>query len=259
MRALFIAASGMHAQQINIDVIANNLANVNTSGFKKGRADFEDLFYQTVRAAGTNASTNTEVPTGIHLGYGSRPAATQKIFTQGDFKPTNEELDMVIEGDGFFQITLPDGTTGYTRAGHFQRDSTGQIVTPDGNPLSPAITIPADATSIQIASDGTVSVQQAGTTVAQIGAIQLARFINPAGLKAIGSNLFLETPSSGTPVTGTPGQTGIGTIRQGILEMSNVNMVDELVSMIIGQRAYEINSKAIQTADRMMEVAGTLK
>jgi len=260
MRALFISASGMHSQQVNIDVIANNLANVNTSGFKKGRADFEDLFYQTLRAPGANASSGTEVPTGIHLGYGSRPASTQKIFTQGDFKPTGEQLDMVIEGDGFFQISLPDGTTAYTRAGHFQRDSTGQVVTPDGNPLSPPITIPAEAASITISPDGTVSVDsQNGQTVTQIGTIQLAKFVNPAGLKPIGSNLFAETPSSGSAVVGTPGLNGIGSLRSGILEMSNVNMVDELVNMIIGQRAYEINSKAIQTADRMMEVAGNLR
>jgi flagellar basal-body rod protein FlgG len=260
MRALFIAASGMRSQQINIDVIANNLANVNTSGFKKGRADFEDLFYQTLRAAGASASTNTEVPSGITLGYGSRAASTQKIFSQGDFKPTGEMLDIVIEGDGFFQITLPAGGTAYTRAGHFQQDSTGQIVTPNGDPLTPTITIPADYETILIASDGTVSsISQSGSTTTQIGNIQLANFQNPAGLNAIGSNLFLETSAAGAATTGTPGLNGLGQIRQGILEMSNVSMVDELVSMIIGQRAYEINSKAIQTADEMMQVAGQLK
>jgi len=249
----------MNAQQINIDVIANNLANVNTSGFKKGRADFEDLFYQTLRAAGSNASNSTEVPSGIHVGYGVRSASTQKIFSQGDFKPTGEELDIVIEGDGFFQITMPDGTTAYSRAGHFQRDSTGMVVTPDGNPLSPQIVIPQDYMELYIGSDGTVTAELPGPTITQLGSITLARFVNPAGLKAVGSNMLVETQASGAPITGTPGQNGLGSVRQGILELSNVSMVDELVSMIIGQRAYEINSKAIQTADQMLQVVGQLK
>jgi len=257
-RALFIAASGMRSQQVNIDVIAHNLANVNTNGFKTGRADFQDLLYQSVRAAGSSATTGTEVPTGINIGLGSRPAAVQKLFTEGSFATTQNELDLAIAGDGFFRITLANGDTAYTRAGSFKMDSTGRMVTSDGDPLADNITFPADTEQISIGLDGTVSVLQNGTT-STIGNIQLAQFANPAGLKAAGRNLFLETTSSGTPQLATPGTNGVGETDQGFLELSNVEIVEELVSMIVAQRAYEANSKAIQTSDEMLQTANNAK
>ena len=260
IRALWTAASGMQGQQKSIDVIANNLANVNTTGFKRSRADFQDLMYQNLKSTGSPATNATQVPTGIQIGLGTRLAAVSKIFTAGDFTQTGNELDMAIEGDGFFPITLPDGTTGYSRAGTFKRDSTGQIVTSDGNPLSPSITIPSNATKINIGSDGTVSVQQAGQTAATtVGNIQLATFANPAGLSSQGRNIYMPTDSSGTATTGTPGQNGIGTVAQGMLEMSNVNIAEEMVNMIVGQRAYEINSKAVQASDEMLQTANNLR
>ena len=258
MRALFIAATGMQSQQVNLDNIANNLANVNTTGFKRGRADFQDLLYQAVRPAGSSASANTEVPTGIYVGLGSRTAGIQKLFTQGSYQNTGNELDMVIEGDGFYQVTLPNGDTAYTRDGSFKKDSQGRLVTSQGDLLSPNITIPTNAESVTIGSDGTVSVVQAGTT-STVGNITLARFANPCGLEPIGQNLFRETGASGAATTVTPGTEGVGEIIQGSLEMSNVSVVDELVNMIIGQRAYEVNSKAISTADEMMQTASQLK
>ncbi len=260
IRALWTATTGMQSQQMNIDIIANNLANVNTSGFKRSRGDFQDLLYQTLRLAGTASSAATEVPTGIQIGHGSRIAAVQKIFQQGDFMQTLNELDLTIEGKGFFQILQPDGEIGYTRSGAFKLDSDGRIVNSDGYPMEPEITVPDDTVNITIGPDGTVSVLQSGETAAtEVGNIELARFPNPAGLKSIGRNLFVETDASGDPTTGVPGDDGFGTIAQGFLEMSNVNVVEEMVNMITAQRAYEINSKVIQTSDNMLQVANNLK
>jgi len=260
IRALYTAATGMEAQQLNIDVIANNLANVNTTGFKRSRADFQDLLYQTLRVPGALSSTNTRVPTGIQVGLGTRPAAVQKLFTQGDFQQTGNDLDWVIEGDGFFQILHPNGEIAYTRAGAFKLDDQGRIVNSDGYPLEPSITIPSDATKIIVASDGTVSVEQPGKTApTEVGTVELAKFANPAGLNSIGRNLYLPTLSSGDPVTSTPGRDGLGTLAQGFLEASNVNLVEEMVGMIVAQRAYEINAKAIQAADEMLQIANNVK
>ncbi|RLB12733.1 MAG: flagellar basal body rod protein FlgG [Deltaproteobacteria bacterium] len=260
LKALWIAATGMEAQNLNIDVISNNLANVNTSGFKKDRPDFEDLMYQTIKLAGAPATSQTQVPTGIDVGQGVRPIAVQKIFSQGDYKQTNNPLDLAIEGDGFFQVLLPNGDLAYTRAGAFKMDRDGRLVTADGDPLQPEITIPQDAEAISIGEDGTVSVLQPGNTApTQLGQIQLVRFINPAGLKSIGRNLFMPTDSSGEPILGVPGENGFGTIAQGYLEMSNVSVVEEMVNMILAQRAYEINAKAIQTADEMLQMANNIK
>jgi flagellar basal-body rod protein FlgG len=260
LRSLFTAATGMEAQQLNIDVIANNLANVNTVGFKKSRADFQELFYQDLKTPGATSAEGSEIPSGIELGLGVRPVAVQKLFLQGDFANTGNSLDLVIEGDGFFQIMTPDGTIAYTRAGAFKLDSEGRIVNSDGYPLEPNITIPTDTLSITAGSDGKITVLQAGsTTPSEIGQIELARFINPGGLKANGRNLFTLTASSGDPLLGTPGTEGFGTINQGFLELSNVNIVEEMVNMIISQRAYEVNSKAIQTSDEMLQVTNNLK
>jgi flagellar basal-body rod protein FlgG len=250
----------MQAQQLNIDVLSNNLANVNTSGFKRSRADFQDLLYETLRLAGAPSSATTEVPTGIQLGHGARPAAVQKIFMQGEYKQTKNELDIAIEGDGFFQITMPDGETAYSRAGAFKLDSEGRIVTSDGYSMEPEISIPDDSMQISIGTDGTVSVRQAGENQAnEIGTIQLARFINPAGLNSIGRNLYLPTSASGDVITGTAGEDGFGTLAQGFLEMSNVSVVEEMVNLITAQRAYEINSKSIQAADEMLQIANNIK
>ncbi|MDL1969703.1 MAG: flagellar basal-body rod protein FlgG [Candidatus Desulfofervidaceae bacterium] len=260
LRALWIAATGMEAQNLNIDVISNNLANVNTVGFKRSRADFQDLMYQTVLAPGTASTSQTVVPTGIELGQGVRPVAVQKIFSQGDYQKTDNPLDMAIEGDGFFQILLPSGELAYTRSGAFKLNREGQIVTSDGYLLQPEIAIPEDAENITIGTDGTVSVTQPGQTEAsQVGQLQIVKFINPAGLKSIGRNLFMPTEASGEPIIGTPGEEGFGTIAQGYLEMSNVSVVEEMVNMIIAQRAYEVNAKAIQTADEMMQMANNVK
>jgi flagellar basal-body rod protein FlgG len=250
----------MEAQTLNIDVISNNLANVNTAGFKRSRADFQDLLYQTLRAPGSSSSTGTEVPTGIQLGQGVRPVAVQKLFLQGDYQQTQNELDMAIEGDGFFQVMQPNGEVSYTRSGAFKLDSQGRVVTSDGYTLDPELTVPIDATGVYIGTDGTVSVMQPGNTDAsEIGTIQLARFPNPAGLQSIGRNLLLPTTASGAAVTGTGGEDGFGTIAQGFLEMSNVSVVEEMVNMIVAQRAYEINSKAIQTSDEMLQLANNVK
>jgi flagellar basal-body rod protein FlgG len=260
IRALYTSSSGMQAQQLNLDTVANNLANVNTTGFKKSRVDFEDLLYQTFRAPGTSEAQGSTLPTGIQVGHGAKPVATQRIFQQGDFQQTENPLDLVIEGDGFFQVTRPDGSTAYTRAGSFKKDATGRVVTSDGFFLVPALTIPPDATNVTIGNDGTVSVLLAGQTAAQqIGSIQLARFSNPAGLLAVGRSLFVPTQASGDPIVGTPGQQGFGTLAQGFLELSNVKVVEEMVNMITSQRAYEANSKAIQTADDMLSVANNLR
>jgi flagellar basal-body rod protein FlgG len=259
IRALFTAATGMLAQQLNLDSIANNLANVNTTGFKRNRVDFQDLLYQTLRPAGTRSAGGVEVPTGIQVGHGTRPVATQKIWSQGNFQQTENPLDLVIEGDGFFQLTRPDGTIGYTRAGAFKRDSQGQIVNSDGFVLQPAVTIPDDATNISIGSDGTISITTAAqTTPQQLGQLELARFPNPAGLNAIGKNIFLPTAASGQATTGVPGLNGMGSVNQGFLEMSNVAVVEEMVQMIAAQRAFEVNSKAIKSADEMLAISNNL-
>ena len=259
-RALFIAATGMEAQRINIDVISNNLANVNTGGFKKSRADFQELLYQSIRTAGAVSAEGTEVPTGIQIGLGVKPAAVQKIFTQGDFVSTGNDLDLVIEGKGFFQVSTPDGEIAYTRSGAFKLDSEGKIVNSDGYAMEPSITIPSNTLELSITPDGTVSVLQAGSnTTSEVGQIEIAQFINPGGLKALGKNLFSPTGSSGDAATGNPGSEGLGAINQGFLEMSNVNVVEEMVNMIVSQRAYELNSKAIQTADEMLQLANNIK
>jgi flagellar basal-body rod protein FlgG len=249
----------MQAQQLNLDTVANNLANVNTTGFKKNRVDFQDLLYQTLRPAGTRVAGGAEVPTGIQVGHGTRPVATQKLWSQGNFQQTENPLDLVIEGDGFFQVNRPDGSIAYTRAGAFKRDSQGQIVNSDGLVLQPALRVPDDTTAISIGADGTISVTTAGQTAPQqLGQIELARFVNPAGLNAIGKNLFLPTAASGQAQTGTPGDKGFGTVNQGFLEMSNVSVVEEMVQMIAAQRAFEVNSKAIKTADEMLAISNNM-
>ena len=260
IRSLWTSATGMQAQALNLDVIANNLANVNTAGFKKSRAEFQDLLYETLRPAGTSSSQDTQVPTGIQIGHGTRPSTVLKIFSQGSMENTKNELDLAIEGDGFFQIILPNGETAYTRDGAFKLDSDGRIVNSDGFALEPEITIPSDALSISVGIDGTVSVLQAGDSIpSEIGTIELARFVNPAGLISTGRNLYITSEASGDEMTGTPGEDGLGSIAQGFLEMSNVSVVDEMVSMITAQRAYEVNSKSIQTADEMLQIANNIK
>jgi flagellar basal-body rod protein FlgG len=250
----------MQSQQLNIDVIANNLANVNTTGFKKSRADFQDLMYQNLKTTGAPSTNATQIPSGIQVGLGSKAAAVNKIFTAGNISQTGNELDLSVEGEGFFQVRLPDGSTSYTKAGSFKKDSTGKLVTSDGYPLVPEIVIPNNATKTTIGNDGTVSVLQAGqTTPTSVGTIQLATFSNPSGLSSMGHNLYQPSESSGTANTGTAGQNGIGTISQGFLEMSNVSVMEEMVSMITSQRAYEINSKAVQAADEMLQQANNLR
>ena len=250
----------MQAQSLNIDVISNNLANVSTTGFKRSRADFQDLLYQNLRPAGTASSSGNQVPTGIQLGQGTRPVATQKIFIQGNYQHTGNELDMAIEGGGFFQIMQPNGEIAYSRSGAFKLNSDGKIVTSDGYPLEPEIAVPSNSISVTIGMDGTVSVLKAGETApSEIGTIELAQFPNPAGLNSIGRNLYLNTAASGEVTTGTAGKDGRGTLTQGSLEMSNVSVVDEMVNMITAQRAYEINSKSIQAADEMLQMANNLK
>lgn len=255
-QALWIAKTGLDAQQTRMSVISNNLANVNTTGFKQDRAVFEDLLYQTVRQPGAQSSSNTQLPSGLMIGTGVRTVATEKIHTQGNIVQTENSLDMAIQGRGFFQVLMPDGAISYTRDGTFQVDSTGQVVMSNGYPLEPAITIPEDTLSVTVGSDGTVSVLQSGqTSPTTIGNIELADFVNPTGLQPIGENLFKESGASGTAVTGTPGLTGLGTVIGGALETSNVNTVTELINMIETQRAYEMNSKAISTADQMLQYA----
>ena len=260
IRSLWASATGMQAQALNLDVISNNLANVSTAGFKKSRAEFQDLLYETVRPAGTPSSQDTQVPTGIQLGCGTRPSTVLKIFSQGDLENTKNELDLAIEGDGFFQISMPNGEIAYTRDGGFKLDSEGRIVNSDGFAMEPEITIPSDALSISVGMDGTVSVLQSGqATPTEVGTIELTRFVNPSGLISLGKNLYSISEASGDETNGTAGEDGLGTIAQGFLEMSNVSVVDEMVSMITAQRAYEVNSKAIQTADEMLAVANNVK
>lgn len=254
IRSLWIAKTGLEAEQTHMDVISNNLANVGTTGFKRSRAVFEDLLYQTIRQPGAQSSQQTQIPSGLQIGTGVRPIAVERIHTQGNLQKTDNNLDVAIQGAGFFQVLMPDGTTAYTRDGSFQKDSQGQVVTSSGFPIQPAMTIPADATSITIARDGVVSVTQAGvTTPVQIGSLQLATFINPAGLQSLGENLYVETASSGTPNTNVPGTNGAGLLNQAYVETSNVNVVEELVNMIQAQRAYEINSKAVTVSDQMLQ------
>ncbi|MEJ2200678.1 MAG: flagellar basal-body rod protein FlgG [Desulfuromonadaceae bacterium] len=259
IRALWTAATGMETQQTNMDVIANNLANVNSTGFKKSRADFQDILYQTAKIAGSTVAGGGELPTGVQIGLGSKIAAIQKVFTLGDIHTTGNELDLAIEGQGFFQVTQANGELAYTRGGAMKMDSTGRLVTSEGLPVAPEIVIPAGATKISISNNGTVEVLQDGSnTPTEIGTMELARFSNPAGLNSLGHNLFAETVSSGSPETGMAGENGLGSISQGYLEGSNVNIMEEMVNMIAGQRAYEINSKAIRTADEMLQMANDL-
>jgi flagellar basal-body rod protein FlgG len=260
MRALNTATTGLISQQLNMDVVANNLANVNTHGFKKARADFQELLYQTLQVAGTQTELGTQEPTSLQVGLGVRPVATERIFTQGSLESTDNPLDMAVEGDGFFQVVQENGEVAYTRTGVFNRDSLGNVVTPDGLPLEPAITIPDDTVSITISKTGVVSVLTGGSaTPSQVGQVQLARFANPAGLNSLGDNLYAPTDASGDAVVGIPGDTSFGTVAQGFLEGSNVNIAEELVNMIVGQRAYEINSKAVQTADEMLQMANNMR
>lgn len=259
-RTLWTAASGMKAQQTNIDTISNNLANVNTIGFKKSRTFFQDLMYQEIKPAGSMSAAGLTHPTGIEVGLGTKVDAIEKVHTQGSFQNTDVDLDVAIEGDGYFQFTLPNGQIGYTRAGSLKIDQNGNLVNENGYLLEPAVTIPDNATSISFGSDGTISVSTPDQTEAQeVGQLELAKFINPAGLKAIGKNFYLPTGASGDPVTGNPGSDNFGTVSQGVLEMSNVSVVEDMVNMITAQRAYEINSKAIQTADDMLQVVNNLK
>ena len=259
INALWSAATGMNTQQTNIDVTSNNLANVNTTGFKKSRVNFQDLMYQNIKQAGTPNAQGSQIPTGIEVGHGTKVAATQKMFTPGSLQATDNPLDISIEGDGFLQVMRPDGTIAYTRDGALKQDSQGRVVTSDGYPIQPQINIPQDATKISITSDGTVSVQVAGgNQPQQIGQIELARFSNPAGLQSNGRNLYEPTVASGEPVVGAPGAQGFGTVAQGFLEKSNVKVVEEMVGMISAQRAYEINSKAIKAADDMLQTASNL-
>ena len=252
--ALWAAKTGLDAQQTRMAVVSNNLANVNTTGFKKSRAVFEDLLYQNVRQVGAATSQDTQAPSGMSLGTGVRVVATEKTYTQGNLSQTGNSLDLAINGRGFFQILLPDGTLAYTRAGDFQLSSQGQLVTASGYVVQPGISIPQGAQSISIGADGVVSVLLAGqSTPTQVGSLQLADFVNPTGLQARGENLLLETAASGTAQPGTPGQSGLGLLEQGAIERSNVNVVDEMVAMIEPQRAYEMNTKAIQTTDQMLQ------
>ena len=260
MRAMWSAAAGMAVQQYNMDTISNNLANVNTSGYKKARAEFQDLLYQTVNLAGTSSSTSTTLPTGIQVGHGAKLQSLQRTYSTGNLRSTGGNYDMAIEGDGFFQLTMPDGTLAYTRDGSFSLDQNGNMVSSNGYNLTPQVTVPQDALSVTIAQDGTVSVTQPGQSAPQqVGQLTLAHFINPAGLNQLGRNIVQPTLASGDAIEGTPGQDGLGTIQQGFLEVSNVDVAEEMVNMIIGQRAYEANSKTIQTIDQMLQTVTALK
>ena len=253
MNALWIAKTGMTAQQTQLDVISHNLANVSTTGFKPNNAVFEDLIYQNLRQVGANTTEQNQLPTGLHLGLGVRTVATSRNFTQGSLQETKNSLDVAINGNGFFEVTMPDGTIGYTRDGSFQVDAQGRVVTSSGLPVANGITVPQGATSISISADGVVSAIVAGNTQPQqLGSLAMSSFINPAGLEPVGQNLFKESAASGQPQQGTPGTNGLGFIKQGFLESSNINVVEELVNMIQTQRAYEMNSKAIQTSDQML-------
>jgi flagellar basal-body rod protein FlgG len=255
IRALFSAGSGMSAQQMNVDNIANNLANANTTGFKMRRTEFQDLLYQNYIAPGTASTAQTTIPAGLQLGLGARPAANEIIFKQGDFQETDNPLDLVIQGNGFFQVRRATGDIAYTRSGAFHLDQTGALVTLNGEAVEPQITIPSAAQDVKIGSDGTVSYTLPGQTQAQVaGQIQLANFVNPGGLNSIGNNLYLPTDASGQPIVGNPGgQEGLGTLQQGYLEGSNVSVVEEFINLIVSQRAYEANSKVVKAADEMYQ------
>ncbi len=260
VRSLWTAATGMNAQQLNIDNMSNNLANVNTTAFKKGRILFQDLLYQDLKAAGSTTAAGIAHPTGIQVGMGATTVAIQKIHSQGSYQQTYNPMDAMIEGDGYFQVNLPDGNIGYTRAGAFQIDANGDVTTPEGYLLEPGINVPEDALSISISTDGIISVALPGEQEeTELGQIEIARFINPSGLNSIGENIYLATGASGDPQVGVPGEDGFGNLRQHFLETSNVSMVDEMVNMITGQRAYEMNSKAIQTSDEMLQTVAALK
>ena len=253
INSLFIAKTGMEAQQTQLDVISHNLANVSTTGYKRASAVFEDLIYQNLRQVGSQTTEQSQLPTGLHLGLGVRTVATSRNFLQGSLQQSSNALDVAINGQGFFQVLLPDGTTAYTRDGSFQKDNQGQMVTASGYPLQPSVTIPSNALSVTISRDGIVSVTQPGSSATtQVGTLQLATFVNVGGLQSIGENLFLETASSGAPTPNTPGSNGAGVLNQRYVETSNVNVAEELVSMIQTQRAYELNSKAISTSDQML-------
>lgn len=259
MRALFTAATGMEAQQLRIDNIANNLANVGTTGFKKARAEFQDLFYEVLQTPGATSATGEQLPIGVQIGHGVKLAGTQRVFTQGDRTQTGRNLDFVIDGDGFFQVQRAGGETVYTRDGAFKLDSQGNLVTAQGYPMIPGIQIPTDTISLTVLNDGTVSALIAGDTNAtNLGQIELARFANPAGMRALGGNFFIPTEASGDAETGTPDSEGFGAITQGMLESSNVNVAEELVQMILAQRAFELNSRVIQVGDQMLQAASAL-
>jgi flagellar basal-body rod protein FlgG len=254
LSSLWIAKTGLDAQQTRMDVISNNLANANTTGFKSSRASFQDLIYQNKGQPGGQTTEQTQSPSGLMLGTGVRVAGSEKLFTQGNISQTGNSLDVAIQGNGFLQVAMPDGSTAYTRDGSLHTDPNGQLVTADGYALDPAVTLPSNVQSITIGSDGTVSATAAGSaTAVQVGTLQLADFVNPAGLQPQGNNLYLETASSGTPQTGQPGLNGMGTLQQGALESSNVNVVEEMVNMIETQRTYEMNSKAISSTDQMLQ------
>jgi flagellar basal-body rod protein FlgG len=259
LRAMRTAASGMQAQQLFVDVVAHNLSNVNTNGFKKDRIIFEDLFYQTLRPAGRSDREGAS-PTPVQIGHGARPVATDKLYMQGDTSMTGNPLDLAIEGDGFFQYLMPDGRIGYSRDGSLRIDGEGRLVNAGGYRLTPEVTIPDDATSIRVEHDGSIWIQQASELEpSQIGEIELARFINPAGLESMGGNLAMESGASGSPLVDQPGRDAFGSIAQGMVEMSNVQVVEEMVSLILAQRAYEVNAKAIQAAEDMIRVANDIK
>jgi flagellar basal-body rod protein FlgG len=260
LRALYTSASGMQAQQMNLDVIANNLANVNTTGFKKSKVEFQDLLYQTSRAAGSEAGAGNQVPTSLQVGHGSRPVATAKNFSNGELYQTGEKLDIAIHGNGFFKVTLTDGNDAFTRDGGFKLNNSGSIVTNDGLPVTSfaGVTIPSTATNVSISPDGSVSLTDQGVT-STVGQITLSRFANPAGLESMGNSLYRRTEASGTEETGTPNLAGMGTVQQGWLELSNVKVIEEMVNLIKAQRAYEINSKSIQAADEMMSMSNRLR
>ena len=260
IKALFTSATGMNAQQLVVDNTANNLANVNTTGFKKSQADFNDLIYITLRTPGSESAQGLQVPNGLQIGSGVRVAGTTKLFSEGVLENTGNPLDVAIEGDGFLQVTLPDGSIRYTRDGSLHKNQSGQLVNTDGFLISPQVTIPSDALSVDIGTDGTISIVSAGSpnTSKQIGQLQVARFVNPAGLSSMGNNLFAETGSSGTAVPTTPSQNGAGSIRQAFLERSNVDVVAELVNLILAQRAYEFNTRAVRTADEMLSDTNNL-
>jgi flagellar basal-body rod protein FlgG len=259
MRSLWISKTGMEAQQTQLDTISNNLANASTNGYKRAHAVFEDLMYQNLRQAGANSSEQTTLPTGLQAGLGTRAVATSRNFSQGNLQQSSNPFDLAISGNGFFEVLMPDGTTAYTRDGSFQVSSTGQLVTNNGDTVQPGITIPVNAQTVTIGKDGTVSVVVPNQSTPQtIGQIHIASFVNPGGLEPKGQNLFAESAASGTPTVGTPGQNGLGTLQQGFVETSNVNVVEELVEMIQTQRAYELNSKSIQTSDQMLQKLASL-